>query len=446
MAAGWRREQTLGVNDVSNLIENEWVVFWTIPVFTGIIGWAINWTGLIMLFRPVRLHGVRVPGLAELSRLLPHKLQEIPGIPYGRLGWQGIVPARAAKMGSIAVDKAIAKIGTPKDFYQHLDPPAIAEHIVQIMAPEVPEIVDNAMTRQQPQLWNNLPPRLKEAVYARVGNQLPGIVADITEEIGEHIDQLLDPKIMVIEHFRNNPALVNKIFYDVGRRELKLMVNFGLIFGFILGIPVAIVDHSFGIWWLLPILGVIVGWTTNLLGMALIFDPVEEKRFLGIKLHGLFLRRQAQVADVYARIIAEEVITLENIGNFLLYGPRGDRTQQMLESAMGPAIDRAAGPARAALRAAVGGREFDAIREQVAQDSAAHTITPFRDAAFSQRQSEKIRVLFAHRTRELPPRDFVEMLRAAIKEDEWMLYAHGAIMGFAGGVAHVLIFGSGGGH
>ena len=445
MADGWRRRKTLGVSEVSSLLENEWVIFWTIPVFTAVIGWLINWTGLIMLFNPVRLHGVRIPGLAELTRLLPHKLQEIPGLPYGTLGWQGIVPARAAKMGSIAVDKAIAKIGTPKDFYEHLDPPAIAEHIVQIMAPKVPEIVDNAMTRQQPQLWHNLPGRLKEAVYARVANQLPGIVADITKEIGEHIDQLLDPKIMVIEHFRNNPALVNKIFYDVGKRELKLMVNFGLIFGFILGIPVAIVDHSFGIWWLLPILGVIVGWTTNLLGMALIFDPVEEKRFLGIKLHGLFLRRQAQVADVYARIIAEEVITLENIGDFLLYGPRGDRTQQMLESAMGPAIDRAAGPARAALRAAVGGREFDAIREQVAQDSAAHTITPFRDPAFSQRQSEKIRVLFARRTRELPPRDFVEMLRAAIKEDEWMLYAHGAIMGFAGGVAHVLIFGSGGG-
>jgi hypothetical protein len=51
--------------------------------------------------------------------------------------------------------------------------------------------------------------------------------------------------------------------------------------------------------------------------------------------------------------------------------------------------------------------------------------------------------MFAERTRELPPSDFVEMLRAAIKEDEWMLYAHGAVMGFAGGVLHVLLFGSG---
>ena len=429
---------------VKSLVENQWVVFWTIPVFTAVVGWLINWTGLIMLFRPVRLHGIKVPGLAELSRLLPHKLQEIPGLSHGRIGWQGIVPARAAKMGSISVDKAIAKIGTPAEFYQQLDPPAIAEHIVTIMAPKVPEIVDDAMTRQQPRLWSDLPPRIKDAIYERVTAQLPSIVNEITEEIGEHIDQLLDPKIMVIEHFRENPALVNRIFYDVGRRELRLMVNFGLIFGFFLGIPVAIVDHVFGIWWLLPIMGVVVGWFTNLLGMALIFQPVEEKRFLGIKLHGLFLRRQPEVADIYARIIAEDVITLENIGDFLLYGPRGDRTQQMLESAMGPAIDRAAGPARAALRVAVGSREFDAIREQVASDSAAYTITPFRDPAFSKRQSDKIRDLFAKRTRELPSRDYVEMLRAAIKEDEWMLYAHGAVLGFCGGVLHLLVFGAAG--
>jgi len=432
------------VSEVSSFFDNEWVVFWSIPVFTAVVGWLINWTGVIMLFNPVRLHGARVAGLAELARLAPHKVQEIPGLLHGVVGWQGIVPGRAAKMGSIAVDKVIAKIGTPKEFYEQLDPPAIAEHIVTIMEPKVPEIVDGVMVRQHPTLWANLPPRIKDAVFERVTLQLPEIIDGITHEIGEHIDQLLDPKIMVIEHFRANPALVNRIFYDIGSRELKLMVNFGFVFGFLLGIPVAVIDHWFGIWWLLPFLGVIVGWVTNLLGMALIFEPVEERRILGIRVQGLFLRRQNEVADVYARIIADDVITLENIGDFLLYGPRGDRTRQMLEDAMGPAIDRAAGPARAALRVAVGTREFDAIRDQVAQESAAHTITPFRDPSFSARQSDKIRVLFTDRIRDLPPRDFVEMLRSAIKEDEWMLYAHGAMMGFAGGVAHLLIFGTGG--
>ena len=78
------------------------------------------------------------------------RLQEIPGLLDGGIGWQGIVPGRAAKMGSIAVDKVIAKIGTPKEFYEQLDPPAIAEHIVTIMEPKVPEIVDEVMVRQHP--------------------------------------------------------------------------------------------------------------------------------------------------------------------------------------------------------------------------------------------------------------------------------------------------------
>lgn len=421
---------------------SEWVRLVSIPFFTGAIGWLINWTGLIMLFNPVRFYGVRVPGLLEAATLLPRKLQEIPGWMQGAVGWQGIVPARAAKMGSISVDKAIAKLGTPAEFFEQLEPDKMAEHIVSLFEPEVPAIVDRTMQREQPDLWRSVPPRVKLAVYARVQEQLPDIVHQITDEIGEYIDQLLDPKLMVIDHFEKNPALVNRIFKDIGKKELRLMVNFGFLFGFLFGIPVAIITHFITAWWLLPILGVFVGWTTNLLGMYVIFEPIEPHRIAGLKLHGLFLRRQDEVASVYARIIAEEVVTLENIGNFLLYGPRGDRTRQMLEEAMGPAIDRAIGPARAAVRVAIGAHEYDTIRESFAVETAGHTLKGFQDPTFSRQQSEKMRSLIERRTREMPSRDFVEMLRSAIKEDEWMLYLHGAVMGFAGGIIHLLIFGT----
>ena len=40
---------------------DEWIAFLSIPVFTGVVGWLINWTGLIMLFYPIRFHGFRVP-------------------------------------------------------------------------------------------------------------------------------------------------------------------------------------------------------------------------------------------------------------------------------------------------------------------------------------------------------------------------------------------------
>ena len=419
----------------------EWVHFLSIPVFTGVVGWLINWSGLVMLFQPVRFHGVRIPGMRELAAVLPRKVQEVPGLLQGGIGWQGIIPARAAKMGSIAVDKAISKLGTPGEFYQQLEPEQIAEHIVTVFRPEIPELVDRVMLQDHPRLWRDLPGPVRRAVVERVQVQLPAVVGRVTDEIGIHIDQLLDPKIMVIDHFRENPSLVVRIFRDFGQRELNLMVAFGFVFGFILGIPVAVVDHVFGVWWLLPVLGVVVGWLTNALGMWLIFEPPEPRRILGIRVHGLFPRRQDEAAEVYARIIADDVITLERIGDFLLDGPRGDRTRSMLATALRPAIDRAAGPARAAVRVAVGPARFDTIRESVAREAVGRTLTPFRDPAFSRRQAEKIRALVATRTKELPPRDFVEMMRAAIKEDEWMLYAHGAIMGLGGGFLHLWLFG-----
>ncbi|RLV47837.1 hypothetical protein D9V37_17095 [Nocardioides mangrovicus] len=419
----------------------DWLHFWTIPVFTGVIGWLINWTGLIMLFNPIRFHGVRIPGMRELAGVLPRKVQEVPGLAQGGVGWQGIIPARAAKMGSIAVDKAISKLGTASEFYQQLEPDKIAEHIVEVFRPEVPGLVDDVMHRERPGLWRDLPSPVKEAVYARVQAQLPGIIHRVTDEIGVHIDQLLDPKLMVIDHFEANPRLVVSIFRDFGQRELNLMVNFGFVFGFLLGIPVAYVDHLFGQWWLLPLLGVAVGWTTNALGMWLIFEPPERRRIWGAPVQGLFPRRQSEAAEVYAQIIAEDVITLENVGDYLLNGPDGDRTRQLLADALRPAIDQAAGVLRGAVRVAVGPRSYDAIRDAVAKEAVGKTILPFQDPAFSRQQGEQIRALIATRTKELPPADFVEMMRAAIREDEWMLYAHGAVMGLAGGFLHLVVFG-----
>ena len=142
---------------------------------------------------------------------------------------------------------------------------------------------------------------------------------------------------------------------------------------------------------------------------------------------------------------ADSRVPASLLGDFLVDGPRGDRTRAMLMAALGPAIDRAAGLARGAARIALGGRSYDAIKTGFALEAVDRTLLPFRDEEFSRQQSGKIRALIAQRTKELPARDFVEMMRSAIKEDEWMLYAHGAIMGVVGGFIHLSIFGVGGG-
>jgi uncharacterized membrane protein YheB (UPF0754 family) len=413
----------------------------TVPFFTGVIGYVTNWTGVLMLFYPVRFRGARFRALASLAKLLPRKIQQIPGVMLGGIGWQGIVPSRAAKMGSLAVDSGIAKLGTPSEFWNQLEPDKMAEQIVDTTRGDMRATVERIMSRQQPRLWSDLPPQIKEMVYTRVEDQMPVIVHHLTEQIGENIEQLADVKLMVIKRFEEQPDLANRIFLDMGRRELKFIQNFGFFFGFALGIPVAALTHVVTYWWLLPILGVFVGYTTNWLALWMIYEPPEPRQIGPFRLHGLFIRRQPEVADVYARIVADEILTMRNFGHELLHGPRADRTRRMIENAMRPAIDRATGRVRPAVRVALGTREYDAIRESFAAEPVEQMMTPLEDPAFNKAQSASMRKLIAERMREMSPADFSELLRTATKQDEWLLLLHGAVLGFGGGLVHLALFG-----
>lgn len=415
----------------------------TIPLFTGAIGYLTNWSGVWMLFNPIRFKGFRVPGLDSFASLLPRKIQQIPGVAHGGIGWQGIIPSRAAKMGSIAVDKGIAKLGKPSEFYNQLEPDLIAEHILDTARDDIREVTERIIEREHPGLWRDLPPQLRERVHERVQQQLPEIVHEVTDDIGANIEHLMDVKLMVIRRIEERPELANRIFQDVGRKELRFIINFGFFFGAALGFPMVFITEAAPYWWVLPIGGVVIGYVTNWVALWMIFEPVHPHQIGPFKIQGLFIRRQPEVADVYAGIIADDIVTLSNMGDELLNGPQSDRTRRMIETRLKPAVDRSIGAARPAVRVAVGPRQYDAIREAIATEVVEHTMAPLSDPEFNRRQSGEIRELIGERMRELPEEDFQELLRSAMREDEWLLLLHGAVLGFAAGCLHLAIFGAG---
>ena len=122
----------------------------------------------------------------------------------------------------------------------------------------------------------------------------------------------------------------------------------------------------------------LVGYVTNWVALWMIYEPAEPRKWGRCALHGLFIRRQHDVAGVYARIVADEILTVSEFGSELLTGPQSDRTRALIERSMRPAIDRATGPARAAVQVAIGAQEYESIRQLVRRrarrphDGAAH--------------------------------------------------------------------------
>jgi uncharacterized membrane protein YheB (UPF0754 family) len=418
-----------------------WSGLVTIPVFTGLIGYVTNWTGVWMLFHPLAFRGVRLPGLRVAFPLLPRRVQVLPALRFtGHVGWQGIVPSRAAKMASLAVDKGLAKLGSAADFYRELEPDRVAQHLTATVDGRLEEMVDELMRHEDPALWADLAPVLKEAVYTRVRRQLPRLLRSLTARVGEHVESLIDPKLMVVGHLEARPELLNEIFQGLGARELRFIQNLGLYLGVPLGAGLFGVLHYYPAAWVLPVGGAVIGWTVNYLGVTMIFEPVFPRSWVPWK-QGLFLKRQDEVTDGYATLISEHVITLDNIGHELLHGPRADRTMRLLNDTLRPAVDRAVGPARAAVQAALGPGPYDRIRAGLASEAAGIAPAVFSDPWFGRRQARRIHDFIARQMRQMGPDDFVEMLRSAIKQDEWLLFLHGGVLGIAAGFVHLGLFG-----
>ncbi|MFE3444367.1 hypothetical protein ACFXNW_15155 [Nocardia sp. NPDC059180] len=409
------------------------------------IGYITNWTGVLMLFRPIGFHGIHVPGLRALYPFLPKRIQVLPLLSYdGRMGWQGIVPSRADKMASIAVDKGLSKLGSVADFYRELEPDALAEHLASIADDQIHDIVEEILRREHPQLWYNLPTQVRDMIHDRVRAQLPEILRELTQELGANIDQLLDVKQMVIRYFQARPQLLNQLFQVLGAKELRFMQNFGFYFGAPMGAVLVAILHLTG--WptlaVLPIGGVIIGWVVNWVGINMIFAPAEPKWWCPWR-QGLLIKRQPEITAGYAELVSGQVVTVANIGDELLNGPRSDRTMQMLEDTLRPAADRALGPARSAVKFVLGSREYNALQSTLTTEAMSIAPIAFADPDFNIRQGKQINDYIAKQMSVLSPTDFVEMLRSAIKQDEWLLFVHGGVLGLFAGYAHILIFGTG---
>jgi uncharacterized membrane protein YheB (UPF0754 family) len=384
-----------------------------IPVVAGVIGLVTNWLAVRMMFEPATFRGI------------------------GPIGWQGVIPSKAAKMASISVDKGLAKLGSLSEFYEKLDPDAIARHVVGNSSAEVRRLVNEIAARESPDVWLELPEAVRAAVLDRVETELPQLVEDITYDIGANIDQLMDLKRMVVRHMGDHPTLVNRMFWEVGEDEFRFIIRSGLYFGFGLGL----IQMAIFLGWdnpiVLPLAGLVVGFATNWIALQIIFRPIEPVKVGPLTIWGLFPKRQDEVATVYARLVTAEIITLANIVDEMLHGPMSDRTRALLAKGLRPAVDEALGLARPAVRLAVGGHEYDSIRESLATDAVDITLGSFRDPGFNADRSAVLSELIAERMADLTPTEFSELLRSAFEEDEWQLIAAGALLGGLAGLAQM---------
>jgi len=394
----------------------QYIPFLLIPFISGLVGWITNVIALKMTFYPIEFVGIQ---------------------PF--FGWQGIIPSKATKMASLSVHLMTTKLIQISEVFERINEEKASDLVSPAIKRVSKQIINEIMKVQAPLLWRSLPKQQKYDIYQKVYDEIPESVKGMMLDMRLNIDNLLDLRKLVIDVLLDDKALINEIFLNVGKREFKFIERSGLYFGFLFGLVQMAVFYFYSPWWILPVFGIFVGYATNWLAIKLIFSPVKPINLGLFKLQGVFIKRQKEVAAVYAKIIKQKIITVKRLFNYIVRGPKAENFTKIIKKYVDIAFDKGMNY----------GKDFLKFFAEKKIDSAKN-IAVFRlrqefpiairnmyDYAQKELQIEKT---LRDKMTALSSLEFVEFLRPVFQEDELKLILVGAFLGGLAGLAQYLIF------
>ncbi|WP_232660410.1 DUF445 family protein [Pseudonocardia sp. TRM90224] len=394
-----------------------WYVYASMPLLAALIGYVTKILAIEMMFKPLEFVGKP---------------------PF--LGWQGIVPRRAARMASIACDTMTTKLISPSEIFGRLDADRVAKEIEKPLLDNIEDITRHVATQFQPGLWESMPETVRSLVIARVQRQAPKIVQNIMAAVKDDIDSVFDLKDMIVTNLVRDKALLNRIFREAGDEEFAFIRRSGIYFGAAIGVIQAVAWAVFRSPLIMPLFGLVTGWFTDWLALKMIFNPKQPKRYLGFfEWQGLFLKRRREVAAAYGALIAKEIITPHNIIQAVLRGPTSDKLYAMVQKEVQSVLDAQTGIVRPIVVFAVGSTRYQEMKRAVStqvMEALPETMLYVEDYA---EDAMDIRNTLVTKMQELTTEEFEELLRPAFEQDEWILIAVGATLGFLVGELQLLL-------
>jgi len=391
-------------------------IYLSLPFISAIIGYVTKVVAIRMMFQPIEFFGIK---------------------PW--FGWQGIIPRNAERMAGISVDSMTSHLITVREVFNRLDPERVAGELEAPMTEAMERITHEIAERYQPGLWNALPEFVRRRIISRVQADMPQTVAQIMEELRKRIDYLFDLKAMVVGNLVRDKRLLNRIFWETGRQEFKFFGTAGFYFGFGIGVVQMITWVFYKEPWILPTFGLFVGFASDWLALQMLFRPLRARRIFGLKVQGLFLQRQQEVAHDYGNLIADQILTPAKFWEAVLCGPLSDRLFEVVQRNVKLAVDEQAGAARPLVALMIGSKKYNEMKLAVAEALMRELPAALQSVNGYAEDAMDIRNTLITKMRAMTPEQFEGMLRPVFKQDEWLLITVGAVLGFLVGELQVFL-------
>ena len=389
----------------------------TVPLVAAFVGWLTNWQALVMIFRPLKFRGI------------------------GPIGWQGILPRKALKFADDVGRMLTERLLSPRDLALRLDPAEMEQLLARTLDAETRTLTREAAELIRPGAWDQLPEPLRESIVAQVRAQTSLAARELFDKLQGISDELLDVRALVTRELTgDNTSRLVMMFKRIGNKELKFIEYSGGVFGLLLGLAQAAAWGLFGIWWTMPLVGVVVGLATNWLALQMVFRPQQPTRYLGVVTYqGVFARRQAEIARDYGKIAAEQILTPRNLIRLITKGAGGERLARLISETVATRLDTEWKKVEPLVPVRVEPEVLARIKQLAAQRIVARIpdVTPELES-YIERKLDVARTIEG-KLAALPKAEFERVLRGLFEEDELVLIIIGGVLGGAVGLVQGLL-------
>lgn len=377
-----------------------------VPLVTAFIGYVTNFAAVKMIFLPEEFVGV------------------------WKIGWQGVLPSKAETFAN-DVAGTVGDVISPAELVERIDPAELETLLSGRLDDELPGVLREAAEMLAPGVWDQMAPEAQQMVAEQIKTEGRQVTQEIFDDLQGISHEILDLEALVFDLLSGpNVRRLTRLFQEIGGKELKAIVRFGGYFGFIIGVFQAISFSVFDQWWLMPLVGGIVGLGTNYLALQMIFRPIEPRKYAGLVTYqGMFPSRQAEIAADYGRIAEREILTPANLLRIITEGEAGTKIARLVLTKVSERVEQAKPMVEMMVQTEVTDEQLEAVKWMVVQrvGQAVPELQPEVEAYLEKRLG--VSDLVETKLARMPKLEFERLLRGIFEQDEWILIVIGGALG-----------------
>lgn len=383
-----------------------WLIYLSMPFVAAFVGWSTKIVALEMLYRPLAFVGI------------------------GPIGWQGIVPRRAGKVGSKTIELLTQNLLRPEELLAKVDAKEAVENLREPLTQAVDEISRELAEQIRPGLWDSLPDAARRTIQTRIHDQTPKVVEKMLDEMRADLPRFVDVQFLAVTTLVRNKEKLNKLMRGLGDNAMAFVRRSGIYFGLGIGLVQMVAWALFQNPWIMPAFGFGVGFISDYIALNMLFRPVQPTKYLGfIPFQGLLHAQRDTITKDYARILSEDLFSPEILFDGILRGPGADKLFALVGKEVEAAIDAQTGIATPLVKLAIGTQRYNALKDNLVQMVLERLPTTLRDAQDYAMSALDLEQTIVDKMGQLTNEEYESILRPVFKDDEPTMIAVGAILG-----------------